>query len=247
MFNNIAEEYKGQKLYKYYSYNKDMCKMLAPILYNTLRFTKCDNLNDPYDCYIASNKNKSMRNSLMETVYVCSFTRNFDDILMWSHYATNHKGFVVEYDVDSLRKINEVQIEYFSSVEYSNEIIHYDSDDAIITAIFHKAKCWEYEKEVRAAYYGSPKGNEIIKDIILPNDSIFAIYLGSQFIASQKGKIPFLLKEWNEQGKLFYMQMQSDQYKLKPKNDFRDSWFCDINKGKIAVDITTSLNISIQK
>lgn len=247
MFSGMAEKYKGQKLYKYYSYNDDMQKMFAPLLNNTLRFTEWNKFNDPYDCYIASNKNESMRNNLMETVFVCSLAQSGDDILMWSHYATNHKGFVIEYDVDSFRKINEKQIESPSFVEYSDTITHYNSSNDIIHAIFHKAKCWEYEKEVRSVYYGSPDGKGLYKDIALSENSISAIYLGSQFIASQNGKIPFFLKKWHEQEKLFYMQMQSDQYKLKPKNDFRDSWFCNMSKGKVAVDIKTSLNISIQK
>lgn len=36
-----------------------------------------------------------------EMPLVC-LTETYDNILMWSHYANNHKGFVIEYDSDSL-------------------------------------------------------------------------------------------------------------------------------------------------
>lgn len=36
-----------------------------------------------------------------EMPLVC-LSEQCDDILMWSHYSDNHKGFVIEYDIDSL-------------------------------------------------------------------------------------------------------------------------------------------------
>ena len=36
---------------------------------------------------------------------IACFTTNIDNILMWSHYANNHTGFCVEYDLSSVKKI----------------------------------------------------------------------------------------------------------------------------------------------
>lgn len=63
------------------------------------------------------------------------------------------------------------------------------------------------------------------KDFALPDNAITAIYLGYNFIAKREGKIPFFLKEWNENGKLFYMQLSPSNNKVEPKNDFKDAWF----------------------
>ena len=58
-----------------------------------------------------------------------------------------------------------------------------------------------------------------------PNNTITAIYLGSQFFAKRNMPIPSFLKKWHEDGMLFYMQLLSDEYKLEPKDDFNSSWF----------------------
>ena len=128
MFKNDMKKYSGTKLYKYYSYNDCVDDMFVPVLYNTLRYRSPSSLNDPYDCYISSKINgkiQSIRDTEMKTVYVCSMTKSCDDLLMWAHYASNHRGYVVEYDVEKLKKIEEKQIEEFSEVGYSDDIIQY--------------------------------------------------------------------------------------------------------------------------
>ena len=206
--------------------------MFVPVLYNTLRYRSPSSLNDPYDCYISSKINgkiQSIRDTEMKTVYVCSMTKSCDDLLMWAHYASNHRGYVVEYDVEKLKKIEEKQIEEFSEVGYSDDIIQYNllnfhkAEEKIVQAIFHKSSCWSYEQEVRSAcYYDRLETG--FKDFVLPDNAITAICLGSHFIAKREGKIPSFLKEWHENKQLFYMQLASSEYKVEPKR-IEDAWF----------------------
>ncbi|MBP3709667.1 MAG: DUF2971 domain-containing protein [Treponema sp.] len=236
IFSGYTREYKGEKLYKYYSFDCCPDKMFAPIINKTLRYRTPMSFNDPYDCYIAANLNQSItsvRETEMKEVLVCSLTETDNDILMWSHYASSHKGFVVEYDMKKLNEINERQIEIFSHVEYSDSIVYrsfsaQDSDKDIVQAIYHKSLCWEYEKEVRSVVYGSPDsiGGEY-KDVQLPEESISAVILGSYFMSETKGNIPSILKPWYEGYKLHYMQLQADKYKLERKKDFKEEWFSE--------------------
>ena len=231
MHKGIASEYKGEKLYKYYSYNDCIKKMFSPVTKGTLRYRRPDAFNDPYDCYIAFNNTgtiESVRKSEMETVYVCSLTTSYDNLLMWSHYASNHTGFVVEYDANELKKIKHEQIEMFSYVEYSNDIYYRnflccknDTDKQIVNAIYHKPLCWSYENEVRSVIYDF--GKEYV-DIEVQN-CISAIILGSMFIKELDDKLPCFLRTWNSKKKLYYMQLQSDKYKLEKRQDFKDEWF----------------------
>lgn len=46
--------------------------------------------------------NDYMKYFRFEMPLVC-LSESYNDILMWSHYADNHKGFVIEYDTDTLR------------------------------------------------------------------------------------------------------------------------------------------------
>jgi len=50
--------------------------------------------NNQFDCKKFLNKNRSQNN-----FYVSCFSKEFDNILMWSHYADCHRGFCVGYNV----------------------------------------------------------------------------------------------------------------------------------------------------
>ena len=239
MFSGYTKEFMEKKIYKYYSYDCCLEKMFAPILKNTLRYRRPLSFNDPYDCHITTELNESitsLREHDMETVFVCSLTTNYDNILMWSHYASNHKGFVVEYDMNELRKINEHQVETFSYVEYSNAIpsrklLVKDSTKDIVPAIYHKALCWGYENEIRSVKYGTPIPIMDTKheDLELPENAISAVILGTSFIEpiiiGTGEKLPSILKPWYESGKLYYMKLRYNEYKLERKNDFKAEWF----------------------
>lgn len=234
MPDRIMEDYDGIKVYKYYSYNNCMKTMFAPVIKMTLRYTNPNLFNDPYDCYITAElkaKTESVRSHHMSEICVCCLTASFDNMLMWSHYASHHQGFVVEYDVKQLNKINYPQTECFAKVIYSDDIPIYDfltnnlaQEESIVKAIYHKPKCWEYESEIRSVVYNGGGINGYV-DIPLNNSCITGIFLGSLFMQKRKGKIPLFLKTWHENGKLYYMQLLSDKYQLEKRNDFLDEWF----------------------
>lgn len=118
-------------------------------------------------------------NSVVDNVVICSLTRSYDNELMWSHYAKDHEGFVVEYDVsDKFLSSNEYCLipAYEGAVIYHNkkstrplksadlDRLHdiylqsmgsadFPSDDrgrALARQLFlTKNACWSYEEEVR--------------------------------------------------------------------------------------------------
>lgn len=231
MFSGYTDEYKGKNLYKYYSYNDCMENMFAALRKKTLRFRNPSFFNDPYDCYIAATINgqiESVRSNQMSGVFVCSLTTKYDDILMWSHYASNHEGFVIEYNYEELKKIKHPQMEVFSKVNYSDDIIiknffTSNGEESVIRAIFHKSLCWNYENEIRSVIYDG--SNKKYIDISLNSNAISAIILGSHFIKKREGKIPAFLKSFNTENKLFYMQLLSDKYQLEKRNDINNDWF----------------------
>jgi len=118
-------------------------------------------------------------NSVVDNVVICSLTRSYDNELMWSHYASDHEGFVVEYDMnDKFLSSNEYCLipAYEGAVIYHNkkstrplksadlDRLHdiylqslgstdFPSDDrgrALARQLFlTKKACWSYEEEVR--------------------------------------------------------------------------------------------------
>jgi len=69
------------------------------------------------------------------------------NVLMWAHYANNHRGFCLEFDTDN---------DYFGrawQVNYVDKINHIDildiNEDDTFNALLTKTKEWSYEKEFR--------------------------------------------------------------------------------------------------
>lgn len=80
-----------------------------------------------------------------------SLSETYDNILMWSHYANNHSGFVVGFNTEKL--CNDYGFGYTEPIVYQDNFpIPNSSDDStkrFHKKFFHKSKVWEYEKEWR--------------------------------------------------------------------------------------------------
>jgi hypothetical protein len=84
---------------------------------------------------------------------VMSFSLRIDNILMWSHYANNHRGFCLGFHRGSIEK---AQIGISGVVQYRTKFPNIDplntnETEKIIHRIFFKAKGWKYEAEYRIA------------------------------------------------------------------------------------------------
>ena len=92
---------------------------------------------------------KSSFKTNIEKIGVFCFSEDNSNLLMWSHYANHHKGFVLQfdiaYDLQTLIPINKVEysIEY-PLLDWSNLTVN---DTAIACTIKHVG--WSYEKEWR--------------------------------------------------------------------------------------------------
>ena len=113
--------------------------------------------------------------------YMACFSETNADLLMWSHYAQQHKGFCVEYDIQKMmsedcslfdpighlfpivyrnkrQPVRDI-ISLAQSLAVLNADIHnhneYSGDeplDDILPLFLIKSKDWEYEKEWRIIY-----------------------------------------------------------------------------------------------
>lgn len=93
-----------------------------------------------------------------DVLLVMCFSRTYSDILMWSHYANAHKGFVVGFDESEWVDGGADSFFPFQAVEYAKERIELDvvedyADDSyvpkLIRSYLRKSVEWEYEQEVR--------------------------------------------------------------------------------------------------
>jgi hypothetical protein len=104
---------------------------------------------------------KTLSNNAQSSIYVCCFSEVMDSILMWSHYADNHKGFCMEYDFANL-PVTELLNRILMPVIYSEnmfDIYPYfqikegkkNNNLMMDYAAIWKCKEWEYEQEWRLA------------------------------------------------------------------------------------------------
>lgn len=105
---------------------------------------------------------------------ICSFSELSDHMLMWAHYANNHKGLVVEYactpDLElqhGLAAVDyQLEVPSLLATDFSPEKSRVAGDRLWQT----KAKCWEYEKEWRIMI---PKGDKVHRSPLAIKSVIF--------------------------------------------------------------------------
>ena len=175
-------------IFKFRKIDKNTLKSLVN---SELYFARPERLNDPFDCRV--NIVSSLKNAIsradrlsrdelerlleiidsmnldqlkndLENIGVCSFSLEFNNTLMWSHYADNHHGICLTYEFPKSffdKMANEilgiVDVDYglnplsdwFLQKELEHDSLKDFVGDLIKKALTVKAKLWEYEKEVR--------------------------------------------------------------------------------------------------
>jgi len=96
-------------------------------------------------------------NNKFSSFGICAFSASWKSPLLWSHYADEHRGICVEYDVGDLQELILGAVKYEQSRCIKTSIIHdwfYKNDTSAIKTIkqkffYNKAKDWKYEEEWR--------------------------------------------------------------------------------------------------
>lgn len=173
---------------------EDLTRDIQTMMNDEIWFSGVEYLNDPFEkVYSTKTLEEYEGTEQIVTDFFIPFQKNVDEyfnkvgilslceentnLVMWSHYADNHKGYCVEYDLHS-NIINQLNFEsddevFFMKVEYKDIPIDFLSPPSNFQFYLRrKSKLWEYENELR--YISSKKGLHKI-----PFDAIKAIYLGA--------------------------------------------------------------------
>ena len=151
-----------------------------------------------------------------ENLRICSFTLNNNSLLLWSHYADEHKGISIEYDFVDIDRIRA----FIQPVNYRDKIhkigvFEEYTTMQMVSASLIKSKEWEYEAEWRVTIFKEEK--YFPHKIKVPNPT--AIYLGTRFDLNDidlKVKLFSIAKERNIP--IYKMKKHPNEYKLIPKS-----------------------------
>ena len=156
-----------------------------------IRFTSVVSLNDPFECLLKvgdSDYQLSPRNAVNSVNFV-SLSRNHKNLLMWSHYADCHKGFVVAFHRSHsfFRNSNSVRYRRLRSDLNGAPPHSLTPEDVTKSITLEKAVDWAYEEEERLFLDDVPQdlvsvGTDLWGQPILlnsfPKESLAAVYLG---------------------------------------------------------------------
>jgi len=152
---------------------------------------------------------------------VCFFSGSIDKLLMWSHYASSHTGFVVEFDP----KHRLFTTDEFGEVHYANERpgVESTASDDLGEILFSKSCEWKDEHEWRlvksanSLEVGKRRDGKTLCYLDLPSDSVRAVYFGCRILAGSCVELLESLKKesWKDVKK-FVMCRHRAEYAIEP-------------------------------
>ena len=251
-------------LYKYLDINGAKCM----IGNQNLQFTNASQLNDPFDCHpklidysnvpesklqgwipkewwMEKEENDAL--NLRNETWLCSLSKVYDSLLMWSHYCYNHKGVCIGLDIDKVMQsvppmFGTIYLKPFViEVQYRNIIerpdAHQSAENIFLYQWKTKAKEWQYEQGIRlvmqnpSAMYAAftpeqAKQNKEIWDwkeirhyMPLKAECFESIYWGVNIEQTEKEKITQLAKTLNPDIKIYQMEIDPVAFKLIEKQE----------------------------
>jgi hypothetical protein len=136
------------KYYKFRSLNN--LQWIADILVeNRLYCSPVANLNDPMEGLFHANLKDQGFSTLELTdsaARICAFSSVVDDILLWSHYADDHKGIAIGFVPDKeIEKVSYSDSLYTLGIQKETHEHTVGARSCYLT----KLRQWEYEQEFR--------------------------------------------------------------------------------------------------
>ncbi|EJQ3898630.1 DUF2971 domain-containing protein [Salmonella enterica] len=154
-------------LYKYIP--EETLKLFFDHDATSFKFTPVGQFNDPFETYgvsLASEVKDSLmhltlRSKINSDLASVCLSESPLEVLMWSHYAQHHKGYVVGVDTElagfddeslCLVTANEGNIDYLDERDKTRLIVsdkNFKNKEIVKKILLRKSHHWKYEKEVR--------------------------------------------------------------------------------------------------
>lgn len=205
-------------LYKYSPFNLNT---LDSLINQYFYLPQKNQLNDPIEMPAIS---KIGSEHLIDSDYrICSFSKNPNSMLMWSHYTENHQGIMVEYQFGSgiPNACGIGRVKYTNGEKRKIEQDKYIFNQYLLT----KNKEWSYEEEVRLMSYKLDKVYYSSYEYPNPDRSklnvrIASITLGCNFPSSKLQLITNLVANMNEKKKEYEPKIKLKRVRISENNMF---------------------------
>ena len=171
---------------------------------------------------------KKINNQRKEEVYLTCFSKTNTINPMWAHYASNHTGICIEYN---LKDLNEKYIlnwcypvKYEDNYDYTKELMNIKNNKykLLHETLLKKSTEWKYEKEWRILIDYDIQLSGLIKKgdcyfLKLPKPQ--AIYLGINISNKNREKILKICKD--REISVYQMEINRKNHQLKTKDQLK--------------------------
>jgi len=123
------------------------------------------------------------REGLRKKLGICCFTEKRDNILMWAHYAKEHTGFCLEFDVNNDFFTRTLKVQY-DAIWPELDVMKLDSPGEVGKKLFIKAVDWQYEKEWRIIDHTKGPGIQNF-----PEEALIGVILGCRMSEEDKENV----------------------------------------------------------
>lgn len=117
----------------------------------------------------------------VDTCGVCCFSKSYDSILMWSHYADYNRGICFRFDLEEIK----LQQGLFADIVYVKNKPTYDYTDPNEDKskwFFYKNSVWKYEREIRGLIFPPhPIKNQRYRKVNFPKEALKEIIFGANY------------------------------------------------------------------
>ena len=155
---------------------------------------------------------------------VFSASKCWDSLLMWAHYADEHRGVVIGFDENTIFEHNSLENPEWRRVCYSKKRLILDIADPEFVQKFltEKPVAWRYEREYRLIYPIRYLEKSEHRDRSNPEGSLLGIspraikeiYLGSRTAEETRIGILALAEDKFDNARVFNTKIATESYKL---------------------------------
>lgn len=135
-------------------------------------------------------------NGWLKYIGICCFTKDKDNLLLWSHYADSHKGVCLGFDYNLMKK----KFPQFDDINYNDEPFYFDMKNAeksVSQTVLRKSSHWKYENEIRFLMERS-------KNVDFYQEALLEVNFGSRCNKRDMMNIQFLISKLNYPNCDFY-------------------------------------------
>lgn len=152
---------------------------------------------------------------------LCSFSAVNDSLLMWSHYADDHKGFCLEYNLECLKEDHELRrllypvvysTQLYDLTRYAVKLVGPDRSKfnpiSPLLGVLHKFDGWKYEEEWRLVSITQAPTDAHNRPVPTPS----RIFFGSRMEAAKEEELLAICEQKGVE--MRQMRLANDRFEL---------------------------------